>query len=111
VVQREGRRLRGQGAGPPGEVIDQGAGDPGAGQGLDRLQVPGELRALVAQRGQQRQPAVREPGQGGLAAAAGQVEGLGGAGGSDPPSPGQPAMRRWRRTAVRGVPVEGYPAG
>jgi hypothetical protein len=51
VVQRGGGRLRGQGAGPPGEVVDQRAGDPGAGQGRDRLQVPGELVALVAQRG------------------------------------------------------------
>jgi hypothetical protein len=72
-VQCGRRRLRGQGAGPPGEVVDQGAGDSGAGQGLDRLQVSGELRTLVAQRGQQRQPAVREPGQGWLAAAASPV--------------------------------------
>jgi hypothetical protein len=61
---------------------------PALGRGLDRLQVPGELRALVAQCGQQRQPAVREPGQGGLAAAAGQVEGLGGAGGERVPVAG-----------------------
>ena len=61
---------------------------PGAGQGRDRLQVPGELVALVAQRGQHRQPAVREPGQRWLAAAAGQVEGLGGAGGERVPVAG-----------------------